>query len=516
MMKCSRRLCLGGLAAFFLFAWGSFVFSSFAGDIKIFMASAHQARYLSSSLLIGAFRSWELKSVFSRLLSCVIYRIAILFTAYGTYAFECVCKGVYSLFLLLCVFLSMKQLFGRDRQKTLWGTVAVSTLFMASSIDCHMQVEMSSVLLVLLAFSMYWNAASAEKKHTWKLLVSGVLIGAVFWFKSLLILLSVSVVAAVCVFLLETGRKLSVKRMLTVAAGSVLSLAAVSLLVYLINPSEFLEIVYAGSYQGSFFYPRIMLQKSVLAFLRNHLDKPAFTPALWIGLVCLILNLVRHIREQKGSLVFFHLVLWGMPALFILVSNYYFPYHFVPYLFPAVAEIGDLLLHRTRAREFLLEAVSVAAAVWFSVFLSVFSFNNRTSVRLEQEARESTEAFLREIDFDRSETILYLDDGSGAYMLGNPSRLKYFFPLPLQRMKDDSSHPAHVEALEGAMSFEGKYISVDYGFFFGGWRYPQLEEKILKEYTRIGSYPAFNPPHAVFPAEEFEVLSLDLYIRKDP
>ncbi len=515
-MKRSRSLCLGGLAAFFLFAWGSFVFSSFIGDIKIFMAAAHQARYLSGSLLVGAFRSWELKSVFSRLLSCLIYRIAVLFAPYGTYAFECVCKGIYSLLLLLCVFLSMRLLFGRDRRKVLWSAVAVSTLFMASAIDCHMQVEMSSALLVLLAFSLYWNAASAEKKHTWKLLASGVLIGSVFWFKSLLILLSVSVVAAVCVFLLETGRKLSVKRMLTVAAGSVLSLAAVSLLVYLINPSEFREIVYAGTYQGSFFYLRIMLRKSVLAFLRNHLEKPAFTPALWIGFACLVLNLVRHIRERKGSLVFFHLVLWGMPALFILVSDYYFPYHFVPYLFPAAVELGDFLLRPTRAREILLGTLSAAAAVWFAVFLSVLSSNNRTCVRLELEARQKTEDFLREIDFDRSETVLYLDDGSGAYMLGNPSRLKYFFPLPLQRLNDESSHPAHVEALDGAMSFEGKYISVDYDFFFCGWRYPQLEEKIRREYTRVGSFAAFNPPHAVLPAEEFPVLSLDLYVRNDP
>ena len=295
----TRRLLLCGLSVFFLFSWISFVFSTLIGDIKLFQASARQASYISGDLIVGSFNAWELKSVLSRALSYFLYKIAVLFFPFGTYAYECVCKGVYSVLLLLDVFLSVKLVFGKDREKVLWSFLAVSCLFMASAIDCHMQVEMTGSLLILLAFSLYWNAVRHEKFRILKLLASGMLIGAVFYFKSILLLLSVSVVAAVCIFLLENRMKLSLRRMMTVVAGSLLSLAILTLLVYLVNPSEFREIMNAAEYQGTFWKPRIMLRKSLLAFLAGHAEKPAFTPALWIGFVCLVMNLIRCIREKE-------------------------------------------------------------------------------------------------------------------------------------------------------------------------------------------------------------------------
>lgn len=511
-----RKLLFCGLTAFFLFTWINFIFSSLIGDIKLFQASARQASYISDNLIVGSFNAWELKSVLSRLLSYFLYKVAVAFAPFGTYAYECFCKGAYSVILLLFVALSSKLLFRKDRKKVLLSFLSVSSLFMASAIDCHMQVEMTTALMVLLAFSLYWNAVVTNRWRVWKLLASGLLIGALFYFKSILIILSVSVVAAVCIFLLEKGRSLSVKRMIMVVAGSLLSLAALSLLVYLVNPSEFREILNAAEYQGTFWKPRIMLRKSLLAFLSGHLEKPAFTPAIVVGFICLILNLIRCIRERKGAQVFFHLVLWMMPAIFLLMSNYYFTYHFVTYLFPTVIEIGDLLLNRSRSREIILGTASVLAAAWFIIFFSVLSSNSQTYIRLQHEAREKTDAYLESINFDYSETVLYLDDGIGAYTLGNPSRLKYFFPLPLQRLHDESSNPSHVEALEQAMSFEGKYVSLDYDWIFCGWRYPQLEEKIMNEYTLVGPYYVFYPPYAIFPTDNISMKTFDLYVRKEP
>ena len=99
----SRVLLLGGLTAFFLYAWISFIFTPMAGDIKIFLANAKQAGYISNDLIVGAFQSWELKSVLSRLLMVFLYKVALLFTPFGTYAFECTVKGLYSVLLILFV-----------------------------------------------------------------------------------------------------------------------------------------------------------------------------------------------------------------------------------------------------------------------------------------------------------------------------------------------------------------------------------------------------------------------------
>ena len=511
----SRMLILGGLAAFFLYAWISFIFTPMAGDIKVFLANARQAGYLSGDLLVGAFQSWELKSVLSRLLMSFLYRFALVFAPYGTYAFGCAVKGLYSVLLIFFVFLAARLVFPKSRGRILWATMAVSALFMACSIENHLQVEMTASVLILLSFALYRNAIATEKLTVWKLLGSGMLIGLVFWLKSILLLLSVSVVAAVCIFLLEKDMKLSFRRMMIVVAGSLISLAFVAGLVALINPSEFREILNAAEYQESFFTPRIMWKKSLNDFLKGYSEKPFFTPAILLGFVCLMLNLVRTVRARKVN-IFFHLVLWLMPTLFVVVSDRYFAYHFFVYLFPAVIEIGDLLLHRSRVRDAVFGAAAVLAAAWYAVFFSLPAANMQASVRQEQQVHQETEAFLDSVGFDRSETVLYLDDGSGAYALGNPSYLKHFFPLPLQRMLEDTKNPIRQETLEKVIAYTGKYISLQPFWFYSANQYPEIREKIDREYTCAGSYTVFVPPHVIFPAENVSGTTIDLYVRNEP
>ncbi len=521
----SRVLLLGGLTAFFLYAWISFIFTPMAGDIKIFLANAKQAGYISNDLIVGAFQSWELKSVLSRLLMFFLYKVALLFTLFGTYAFECTVKGLYSVLLILFVFMAARLVFPKNRSKTLWATLAVSALFMACSTESHLQVEMTAVLLILLAFALYWNAIQTNRLYVWKLLGAGMLIGLVFWLKSILLMMSVAVVAAVCIFLLEEGRQLSLKRMMIVVAGSLLSLAAVAGLVALINPSEFQEIINAAEYQESFFTPRIMWKKSFSGFIAGYSEKPFFTPAILLGFVCLITNLVRLFRSRKTShgdpvpvlqSVFFHLVLWLMPTLFVVISDRYFAYHFFVYLFPAVVEIGDLLLHRSRTQQIVFTAAAVLAAAWYAVFFSLPTYNVQTFIQKNLQAREETDAFLESIRFDRDETVLYLDDGIGAYMLGNPSYLEHFYPLPLQRMLENTKNPIRAESLEKVLNYTGKYISLDFWWFYSVNPYPEIKEKIEKEYTLAGSYSEFAPPHVIFPTEKISVSTVDLYVRNEP
>ena len=527
----TQALIIGGLGFFFLYTWISFILTPLAGDIKIFLASAKQASYISNDLLVGSFKVWELKSVLSRFLAYFLYKIACLFAPFNSYPAECIVKAVYSLLLIGIVFLAMKLLFRKKQSRVLWGTVAVSALFMMSSTDCHLQVEMTASLMVLLAFAFYWNAIVTGKRAVGKLLFTGVLIGLVFYLKSILLLLSVSVVTAVCISLKEKNMKLSFGRMMIVVGGSLMALAFVGGLILLINPSEFQEILNAAEYQGSFFSPRILWRESAEKFLAGHAEKPLYTPAILLGFVCLILNTARIIRERKlnqqsvntGSAVIqigFHLVLWAMPALFLLISDYYFNYHFAAYLFPAVFEIGNLIVNLEkqpgRARQIVFACAAVLAAGWYAVLFSVLSHNSQVFIQLDKEAYANNQVFLESIDFDPSATVLYLDDGGGAYTLGNPSALKYFFPLPLNRLHDESSMPCHVESLEKTLSYDGKYISVYDLWFFGQWRwrYENIQQKMENEYELLGSYDVFYPPHVILPTDEISLTKFELYQRK--
>jgi hypothetical protein len=518
----SRILLLGGLTVFFLYTWISFIFTPLLGDIKNFLAAAKQASYISNSLIVGAFQSWELKSVLSRLLMVFLYKVVVIFTPYGTYAFGCVVKGIYSVLLIFFVFLAVRLVFQKNRSKILWATVAVSTLFMACSTESHLQVEMTGNLLILLAFALYWNAIRTNRLYLPKLLGAGMLIGLIFWLKSILLLMSVAVVAAVCIFLLEEGRRLSLKRMMIVVAGSLLSLAVIAGLVALINPSEFQEIINAAEYQESFFTPRIMWKKSFNDFIKGYSEKPFFTPVLLLGFVCLITNLVRILRSRKvgqedpvpaTQSVFFHLVLWLVPTLFVVISDRYFSYHFFVYLFPAVIEIGDLLLHRSRARDIIFTSAAVLAAGWYAVFFSLPAPNMQAFIQKDLQVQQETAAFLDSVGFDRSETVLYLDDGGGAYVLGNPSYLKHFFPLPLQRLLETTKKPIRQETLEKVLAYEGKYITLQPYWFYSVNGYPEIREKMEREYTSVGQFAVFSPPHIIFPAEKIPVTWLDLYVR---
>lgn len=143
------------------------------------MASAKQSNYISSNLIIGSFKAWELKSVFSRMLMYLIYKISCVFVTYNSVAFEAMSKFIYSLFIIGCSYISVKLLF--RRQKVILNAIIVSLSFMALHADCQMQVEMTSSMLVLLAFSLYLNAVKYRKNQILKLVISGMLIGSIFF-----------------------------------------------------------------------------------------------------------------------------------------------------------------------------------------------------------------------------------------------------------------------------------------------------------------------------------------------
>ena len=503
-----------GLAALFALAWGSFVFTPVTGDLKVFLAGAHQARYISGDLIIGAFKAWELKSVASRLLMVFIYRIATLFVPYGTYAFEVVSKALYSLMMIPLLYAAVRIVYGKDRRKVLTGTGVVSVLFMAMHTGCQMQAEMTASVLVLLAFALYLSAVREEKRRLLKLLAAGALIGTVFYLKSVLILLSVSVVAAVCIYAKEKGTALSLKRMMTVAGGSVLALAVIGGLILLINPAEFRDMLDASAFQKTLLSSRIYFKTVARLFFSFHAEKLLFIPGVLIGLLCLLLNLAACIREKKGSTVFFHLAMWAMPALFIALSNNYFVYHADANLFPAAAEILLVTMRGNRILKMIPCAAAGLAAVWYVFMFSVVSAPVRTYLDLDRQAYEKTEAFLESVGYEQEEPALYLDDGTGGYALGNPSHLKYFFPLPLQRLEEGSDLACHTESLEKAMAFEGKYISIYEDWFFDKNEYPALREKIRSEYEKIGEYAVFCPPFSLSAGDAY-VRSMDLYRRKE-
>lgn len=474
----------------------SFCLTPFTADLKVFMASANQANYISKNLIVGSYKVWELKSVFSRLLAYAIYKIAVVFVPFSSYPFEIGCKIVYAVLINLCALGTVKYIMiDKNKNIKLGCSIIVSAFFMAIHPLCQMQVEMTTALLVLMSFSLYYNAIVTQKRGTIKLFISGILIGATFYFKSVLILLSVSVVAAICICNIKARRKLSIRRMMVVVAGSLFLIVLNAGLILWINPSEFQEMIYASVYQSTLFSTKVEAISIINKFLKSAFSGIQYIPILIVGVIVFVCNSISNIRKKQLKLIFWHIIMWLMPSLFIILSNVYFPYHFAAYLFPCLIELYVF---------FICEKNKISNTICFSVFLcalilylrnySLASQYVRTCILYDKQSYDDNEQFLKSINFDFNEKVLFLDDGLGAYYLKSESYLKYYFPLPLQRLGNDSDLKCHMETMEAALSYDGRYISVYDKWFFNNEKNAEIKDKLQEEYKYIGEYKKFACP----------------------
>ena len=523
-----NRLLYAGAMVMLCFTWAGFVFSPLTLDLKVFLASSNQSDYISKDLIVGAFKAWELKSVFSRTLMYLIYKIACLFTDFGTRPFETACKVIYSLMILGASWLAMRLLFGKSKTKVNLLSLVTSSLFFAVHTSCQMQVEMSTAMIILLAYALYVNAVRTDKNTVVKLLGAGALIGSVFFFKSVLLLLSVTVVCAVCIFLTEKRQKLSFVRLLTVVAGSVVMLSVIMLLILFINPAEIQDMINASHFQQPFYKYDVSI-KHIMVHTWFGME---YLPVVFAGAFALLFNLTTILfgkGKSKKRLVFFHVAMWLMPELFVIISYKFYPYHFGSMIFPALVELyytaktclylaGKKGSTRVIERYHLPEAAACAGAVffaaWYVLLISVLSPSFALYNSENDRAYRLTEKTLSSLDIDKQEAVLYLDEGLGAYHLGNRSYLKYYFPLPLQKLPEDSQLPCFTESYDAFMKYEGEYISVYEDWFFVGGRCPELRQYIDDHYEYAASYYVYVQEFTLRQKGINDLVEYKLYRRK--
>lgn len=492
----------------------SFIVTPFTGDLKVFTASANQSSYISRNLIVGAYRAWELKSVFSRTLIYFIYKLAVLFVPFGTYSFEVCFKIIYAIIIGCVSYLSVYLALGKGKEKIPYWLGLLAAFFSLHS-GCQMQVEMTCSLIIILAFSLYYNAIKTDRLYFLKLFLAGMLIGSTFYFKSVLIILSVSVVAAICIFNTRNNVELSIKRMMIVVLGSICLLVINYLVIMAINPEEINDIIYASAFQETLLSNGTGLRDVpyiAWRFVGEFVGKSRFVPIAAMGVIAFIINFIDNSISKRWKLVFFHTVMWLMPATFVALSNKYFIYHFVPFLFPSIIELYCCFVSKRKTKQMVIIATSAYAMIFYLCNFSFLSKSVQKYIEYDKSVYAEFNTVMSEMNFDVSETVMYLDDGKGAYMLGNPSYLKYYFPLPLQRLDDSSTLLCHTQTKEKALSYSGKYISVFEDWFFGE-KNKDIKDKIDREYELIGRYPVFSPPHSLN-IDDIAIRYFDLYERR--
>ncbi len=95
------------------------------------------------------------------------------------------------------------------------------------------------------------------------------------------------------------------------------------------------------------------------------------------------------------------------------------------------------------------------------------------------------------------DSVMYLDCGIGAFMFSNKSYLKYFYPLPLERIKatdEFAQTTTYKETKKKAMEYSGEYIVLQEAWFCVHGNNMDILEKIKKEYylEKRSRFPAIH------------------------
>ena len=566
-------------AAVFIISWAGFILTPLTGDLQVLLAGSRQADYLTGNWLVRSFRAWDMKGEFLRAFLYVLYRAATVFVPFGTAAFERICNVLYSLLIVLTAALCVRVARGKRAEGSVLCTMGISAAFFATLPMTHIQAEMTGVLILAFAFAIYWNAKRTEHGVLGKLFISGLLIGSLFFYKSILILMSVAFVAAAMLWNGEYGKSLRIREFFTIVAGSVVMLAVGCGMIYVINPSEFQNMADAAVYQSTMLSGT--LQISLLRIARNFGGVFFYMflacPVIMVGFLLAIRAFFFDLRERRWFRCLLRLVLWGMPASIVIIAYCWFPYHHFSFVFSALAEIiltrewetlllGEQSVEPRKAARFLLVCVLcgvilfvvqpridhmmlpvlvclyvaavcglellgkkrlctwmevtlplAAALAAYVVLLSPLSAYQQDTVALNRAMYENNKSV--QLELEDGEEVLYLDAGSGAYLIGAKSYLPEYYPLPLERISEESPHrdrACHTRALQRAMAYEGAYVIVSEGWFFENGRINhQIAGKLHAEYEKVGTMDSYSIECWITGPEAAQQMDhLDIYRRK--
>lgn len=513
--RLARILCLLISIETVLAVW-NFIATPIVSDFRVFLSGANQASYINKNLIIGSYKQWELKGCLNRLLIYMVYRIAMLVTEYPSYCFGVVCSIVYLIIVFSIIALSVNLIFDTSNgyKKIIYTELVFLSLVM-TWVECHVQAEMSGTAVLILAFALYYNTAKEGsgglKKNVAKLLSAGVLIGAVFYIKSIMLLMSVSVVAGIGL-LLSKKKDYSFKRLCIVVLGAIIEIIFNAGLLSVINPSEFGDMLNASLFQRPFWASSLTVLSAIKSVITHFNQYMNLIPILNIGVVCLVLNIVCYIRTKNLLKLFYDIIMWLMPFSFVFISSQYFVYHYLVFVFPSIIEVIVLFKRKTRLGVTIVCLLFFAVCMRYQTEMGYFSRNIQSYIMVDKETYTHNKEFFNLADIDREAVCMYLDDGIGSYYLGNESYLKYYFPLPLQRLSDTMDAGIRTETLEKAMGYDGKYILVYDNWFFALGYNDDLRKKIDLEYKYIGSFKRYAPPS--FISDDMGTQEYDLYERR--
>ena len=508
------------LISAFIISLYSFIVTPFSGDLFVLFAGSHQADMLGGNIISNAFMQWDLKGAFYRLALYIIYRCINPFVnLIGTGTNFCIAVNA---FFCACVIaaITFSVIIARgikEGRKNLFAILALCTAIFASFQHTHIQAEMICAVKLILAFSVYINAQRTKRFFRTKIFISGFIAAGIIFYKTIFALMALPFAAGIYLYNRKNNCTLGLRDFLFIIAGGLLMLLGASALILCINPHEIQNILDAAVWQHTF----INGEGKILPALRDFVMFGAYSaltiPVILCGLIFSAFNFLDDIRSRSYECIILRLLLWLGSLSVIVIANCYFIYHY----FILVPEFVLEIYLANKRRKFAKCAVSFAlviSAAFYLCFMSPFSVYVSESTKLTEETYSESRKIISALNISPSESIMYLDDGFGAYLIGNKSWLDEYYPLPLQRVREDSEYPSHVKVLKKALDFRERYVAVNDSWFFKEGNNQRIKDKLNREYRKRCSLSMYTSTLNVFrsPSEKKLHRVIDIYERIMP
>lgn len=544
-----------GLGVLFIISSITFIWTGLAKDVRTYYLGLAKLAQFHDNEFLGVLYNWELKGFISRYILWIPYKIATLFYEYSTLDFIRCYKGVYYIGLIICVLLSSMFFYKRHKNYAVFYFLMVCNMILCSATIFGMQAEMSCIIIMIVSFSMAYF--TDDKMSSF---LAGGLLSLIFFIKSSFVLLSISVVCGI--LLLTTNKKGVIKKIYYSAIGGICFSVTIIFLLYFFYPQELVDIfqvpslyrtVLSGNKPPIISFVRLFLSTgcwgipsvlismcitivSLIVCLKSNkiLDvmlmmliwgMPASTILLsgrtnayyyslflfpaYIMFVYTFEKLVSGKLElskaRKITIPYFIIICISAVGLFLIFNNtkaYTYLNAHLKILRILVAFFGLFSVYvffrqKKYIKYWVLVLCSFSCVIYMSS-ISIFSIAGKSTIKLEEAIASNTSEMRIKFAGEDSKDILYLDDGFGPSIICKKSYLRYFFPIPLQRvdLEDPEYYGEYKELLDEVSSYNGKYLFINPKWFYAFYENNAVKKKIEKEYKvceKINNYYFLSP-----------------------
>ena len=457
--------------------------SFFGRDLLVSFASAHQASLIDGNLLEQLLQSWNLRGFGYKL---IIYLDYLLISNWVNMfsqpkLFCLVYKIIHSLLIILTLvggYLILKNRIKALGLKVFPLLISILTITFSASFLMIGQPEEYAFIFTL------WMIAFGLANRKILNYLAGGFIFMLFALKVTTIAFAIFPLAIFWFYRKQIKLK-------AIIIGFVGGVGLTAILYSTLLLPDLKDVLEASIFQKSGKFSFALFE----SFFIRYSELWIYNPVLFIGILFSIISIL-SIPNWKSTLIAICLFSVGFVIYF---QNKFFPYHFLLF-YPLATYAFYNLFKKIKLISliFIIPSLFFYFQIYFHGLKDEPRYNIRGSANYNWEFNyqfrfDIAQSITNEIKNPKEE-VLFLTEGGINYFLPNPSYVKYFYPLPLQRVglnPNLKEIEVYQNTLKSFLNYKGNYI-VWQPDWFKLELFPLLNEYIFQNYEEIYSYKNYQ------------------------